>query len=179
MDLRGDSNLASFGVAGCEAPGCPGTSRSLPRLRRGPRVSPLPASSGFTGDQSPRRVEDRMLRRCRLTVSGLPRTAVLRYRRRPGSGLPRNLHLPAPGDDSSRVSPVRFTLRLRQRESSGHPDSSLVSGFSDGPLRQIALAHRSFGGADGPNFGSPRNSVLRLGRLCSSSLPDSHQRLGR
>lgn len=70
------------------------------------QVAPRAAPSGFTGDRSSRRVEARILRRCRLIVSGLPRTAILRYRRRPGSGLPQNLYLPAPADESHRVSPV-------------------------------------------------------------------------
>jgi len=47
MDFRGDSNLASFGAAGCEAPGCPSSSRFLLRLRRSLQVSPRAASSGF------------------------------------------------------------------------------------------------------------------------------------
>jgi len=68
-----------------------------------------------------------------VIVSGLPRTAILRYRRRPSSKLPWNLDLPAPADEARRVSSVRFTLRLRQRESPGHPESSLASGSLDRP----------------------------------------------
>lgn len=73
-----------------------------------------------------------MLRRCREAVSGLPRTAALRYRRRPVPGSPRYcifrhqlMNLPS--------CPGSFTLRFRQRESTGHPDSSLVSDSLDGP----------------------------------------------
>jgi len=106
MDLRGDSNLASFSAAGCKAPGCPSSSRFLLRLRYPLQVSLCAAPSGFTGDRSSRRVEVRIFRRCRLIVSGLPRTAILRYRRRPSSELPRNLRLPAPADESPRVAPV-------------------------------------------------------------------------
>jgi len=78
-------------------------------------------------------LEGRILRRCRLIVSGLPRTASLRYRRRPSSKFPWNLHLPAPADEAPRVSSARSTFRLRQRESPGHPESSLASGSSDFP----------------------------------------------
>jgi len=52
-------------------------------------------------------LEGRILRRCRLIVSGLPRTAILRYRRRPSSKSPWNLHLPAPADEAPRLSSVR------------------------------------------------------------------------
>ena len=106
MDLRGDSDFTSFSAAGCEVPSCPGSSRFLLRLRYSLQVALCAASSGFTGDRSSRRVEVRVLRRCRLIVSGLPRTAILRYRRRPSSELPRNLYLPAPADESRRVAPV-------------------------------------------------------------------------
>jgi len=61
--------------------GSPDSSRCLLRLRHGLRVSPCSASSGFAGDGSSRRVENRILRRCRLIVFGLPRTTILRYRR--------------------------------------------------------------------------------------------------
>jgi hypothetical protein len=122
--------LASFSAAGCEVPGCPGSPPYLPRLRRRLQVSLLPASSGFTGDGPSRRLEVHILRRCRLIVSGLPRTAVLRYRRRSVSEFPRNLHLPAPADELPGC-PGCFTRRLRQRESSGHPESSLTSGSPD------------------------------------------------
>ena len=106
MDLRGDSNLSSFSAAGCEVSGCPVAPRFLLRFRCSLQVSLCAASSGFTGDRFPRRVEIRILRRCRLIVSGLPRTAILRYRRRPSSELPRNLHLPARAGESPRVAPV-------------------------------------------------------------------------
>jgi hypothetical protein len=151
----------------------------LPRLRYGLRVSPCPASSGFTGDGPLRRLKVRILRRCRLIVSGLPRTAILRYRRRSVCGFPRNLHLPAPADDFPRLP--RFP----------HPPASpeRILGsprifFGLWLLRltsfQIALALWSFGGAQDPLSGSPRIAVLKRCRLCSLGLPRvCFPRLGR
>jgi hypothetical protein len=119
------------------------------------------------------RLEGRILRRCRVIVSGLPRTAILRYRRRPSSKLPWNLDLPAPADEARRVSSVRFTLRLRQRESPGHPESSLASGSLDRP---DPTSPWSFGLSKVPMNRIPvRPETLFFGCavLASSSLPDS------
>jgi len=59
----------------------------------------LPTSSGFAGDAPPRRIEDRIFRRCRLNVLEFPRVRLLRYRRRSVSGSPQKLHPPAPDDE--------------------------------------------------------------------------------
>lgn len=71
---------------------------------RFPFVPHLPALPAI----NPRgELEGRIFRRCRLNVSGLPPTAVLRYRRRPSSKFPWNLYPPAPADEAPRVSSVR------------------------------------------------------------------------
>lgn len=71
---------------------------------RFPFVPHLPALPAI----NPRgELEGRIFRRCRLIVSGLPRTAFLRYRRRPSSKFPWNLYPPAPADEAPRVSSVR------------------------------------------------------------------------
>ena len=179
MDFRGDSNLASFGAAGYEVPGCPSSSLFLLRLRCSLQVALCAAPSGFTGDRSSRRVEVRMLRRCRLIVSGLPRTPILRYRRRPSSELPRNLHLPAPADESPRVAPVcspsgfaRENLRVTPKLLSPlAPPTDLTP---DRPgvlvLRRYRLTEFRF---------APKRCPSALAVSVSSGLPDSPQRLGR
>jgi hypothetical protein len=178
MDLRGDSNLASFSAAGCQAPGCPGSSRFLLRLRCSLRVSPCAAPSGFTGVRSSRRVEVRILRRCRLTVSGLPRTALLRYRRRPSCELPRSLHLPAPADESHRVPPacspsgfVRENLRVTPKLLWPLAPSTDLTPDRPGAsvLRRCRLTEFRF---------APKRCPSAVAVSVSSGLPDSSSTAG-
>jgi len=146
----------------------------LPRLRPDLRVSPHHKSSGFTGDGTSRRVEGSILRRCRLTVSGLPPTAFLRYRRRPVSGSPRNLHLPVPADEF-RGLPRFVHPPVSPGRNFGLPRTSL-SGSSFSPQPHIAMALRSSGGADGSFSDSPRIAVLQRCRFRSLGLPRFHFR---
>jgi len=111
-----------------------------------------------------------MLRRCRETVSGLPRTAVLRYRRRPVTEsprycifrhqlmklpeLPRFVHPPVSPERIFGSPRIFFGLWLLRRS-----------------WPQFALALRSFGGAEEHIPGSPRFSVLQRGRRCFLGLP--------
>jgi len=173
MDLRGDSNIASFGAAGYRVPGCPGSLRLLLRLRCSLQVAPRAASSGFTGDRSSRRVEVRILRRCRLIVSGLPRTAILRYRRRPSSELPRNLHLPAPADESPRVAPVcspsgfvRENLRVAPKllDSLAPPTDRAPYRHGASAFRRCRLTEFRF---------APKRCPSAVAVSVSSGLPDS------
>jgi len=125
------------------------------------QVAPRAAPSGFTGDRSSRRVEVRMLRRCRLIVSGLPhtrsfgiaddqvpgcpRTCIFRHQLMNLPELPRFAHPP--------VSPGRI---------SGSPRSFFGLWLLRLTWHHIAMALRSFGGADELSSGSPRDSVPRL-----------------
>jgi hypothetical protein len=92
------------------------------------------------------------IRRWRLSAAPTERFRVAPYRVRSvspktSSGSPRNCILRRRVmNPPSRLG--RFTLRLRQRESPGRPESSLPSGFSDVPGPSFALALRFFGGAD-------------------------------
>lgn len=154
--------LASFGAAGGEAPSCPGSSRCLLRLRHGSPVSLCPASSGFAGDGTPMRLEIHILRRCRLIVSGLPRTALLRYRRRPVSKFPWNLYLPAPADEFPELP--RFL----------HPPVAPVAIF------RVAPNLRSPGSANWPGSISPwRFGLSAVLMVCSPVRPGLHSFSGR
>jgi len=176
MDIRGDSNFASSAPPAVSAES-PRLSQSCCALSRSPWVSPHPAPSGFACDVPSRRFEGCALRRRRRNVSGFPRTAFVRYRRRPVCGSPRICVLRRQMmNPPSRLG--RLTLRLRQRESPGRPESSLTPGFSDVPGPSFALALRSFGGADRQILGSPRFAVFRLAVYASPSCPGSTSTAG-
>jgi len=146
MDLRGDSNLHPLALLAVMRRVAPAL--TLPAAPR-TQAQGLPSSCIF---RLCRRRTFEAIRRWRLSAAPTERFRVSPYRVRSvspktSSGSPRNcilrrrvMNLP------SRLG--RFTLRLRQRESPGRPESSLPSGFSDVPGPSFALALRSFGGAD-------------------------------
>jgi hypothetical protein len=178
MEVRGDSNLASLSAAGGDCRVSPTFTLPAAPSAQNPGLPASCAFRLFAGDVPSRRFEGCALRRRRRNVSGLPRTAFVRYRRRPVCGSPRICVLRR--QMMNRPSrPGLSTLRLRQRESPGRPESSLTSGFSDVP---DASSPWRFGPSEAPTDSSsvrPDSLSFGLPSLLPRVAPAPLQRLGR
>ena len=188
MGLRVASLPASFGGAVNEAPGCPVSPLLQLRLPIGLRVSPLPRSSGLTGDGSSSCLNSRILWRLREWSSRSPRRSA-------SSVPPPDVAPGCPGAASSglptvtlRVSPNDDLPAWLWAQAPGYPDSCPIWPASgpdfEFPRIRDPLAAPVNGSPGFPesrtlrrrrlrSSGSPQILRLRLCRLASSSFPES------